>query len=432
VDADVVIVGAGAAGLAAAQCLAGKMRVLVLEARDRVGGRAWSLPTARAATPAELGAEFIHGRAKATTALLRSAGAAAVVADRTGWTRANGALESDRLGYDAVARLFDSVASLTDDESVDAFLRRFERDAATRSAAADARSFVEGFDAADTRRASVRAIAAELDSGVDSTAARPIGGYRPLMERLSEGCTSAGVEFALSKAVRRIVWRRGRITVEAHDAQGRAFQASASAAILTLPVGVLRHRGDETAVAFDPPLPAEKHAALEFLEMGPVVKVELWFRSPFWEEIQNGRYRDGAFFRSGGGPFPVYWTQLPVRSELVAAWAGGPSAAGLRSLCPDALIERAVAGFGALFDSPEAAREALAFGATHDWNADPFTRGAYSYVTTGGAQAREALGRPIDGTLFFAGEATAEHGESGTVNGALESGARAARELAAR
>jgi monoamine oxidase len=68
----------------------------------------------------------------------------------------------------------------------------------------------------------------------------------------------------------------------------------------------------------------------------------------------------------------------------------------------------------------------------HDWQSDPFARGAYSYVLTGGKKARRALAKPIDDTLFFAGEATDATGEAGTVAGALLSGIRAAREVSAK
>src|SRR3989449_7469494 len=87
VDADTIVIGAGAAGWAGARSLAGRsVRVLLLEARDRVGGRVWSHPAARNATPAELGAEFIHGRGELTTQLLREAGAAAIDTGGEGWT----------------------------------------------------------------------------------------------------------------------------------------------------------------------------------------------------------------------------------------------------------------------------------------------------------------------------------------------------------
>ena len=62
----------------------------------------------------------------------------------------------------------------------------------------------------------------------------------------------------------------------------------------------------------------------------------------------------------------------------------------------------------------------------HDWSADPFSRGAYSYVAVGGGEARATLGAPVEQTLFFAGEATSTDGQGGTVNGAIESGERAA------
>jgi monoamine oxidase len=119
-----------------------------------------------------------------------------------------------------------------------------------------------------------------------------------------------------------------------------------------------------------------------------------------------------------------------VRSELIAAWAGGPKALALGHLSEAETIERALDGLGALFDEPALARAELEGAAVHDWNHDPFSRGAYSYVTVGGVGAREELAAPVDSTLFFAGEATSSDGQGGTVNGALETGERAACEAA--
>ncbi len=430
-DADVIVIGAGAAGLAAARRLAARpLRVIVLEARDRIGGRVWSYSAARCGTPAELGAEFIHGRAELTRRLLRDAGLSAVEAAGETWTYADGALKRHEGDFTLAANLFDAARTLAVDESVDTFLRRCEGDPATRQAAAAARAFVEGFDAADPAIASVRAIAEEWRSGVDFAAARPVGGYRPMFEYLRDACVAAGVEICLSATVRRLSWRRGAVTAEASRAGGRRT-VRARAAILTLPAGVLRRGGDEAAVAFEPGLPSAKRKALETIEMGRAVKVVLWFRTAFWERIQNGRFRDAAFFRFEGQPFPAYWTQVPLRSRLVVAWAGGPQAGALSGLAEAELIERARAGFGAVLNEPELAHEEFEGGRTHDWSRDPFARGAYSYVAVGGACARETLGAPIDGTLFFAGEATSTDGQSGTVNGALDTGERAAIEAAA-
>ncbi len=187
----------------------------------------------------------------------------------------------------------------------------------------------------------------------------------------------------------------------------------------------------EDAVRFDPLLPRSKEQALAKIEMGHVVKVMLSFRSAFWEELCDGRYRDGAFFRTPESDFKTYWMQLPVRCELVTAWAGGTAATALRGVSPEELIERALLGFGEMFGEVARARREFVSAVAHDWQSDPFSRGAYSYVAAGGEGARMTLAEAVEDTLFFAGEATCDNGEGGTVNGALESGERAAREAAA-
>jgi monoamine oxidase len=432
-DADVIVIGAGAAGLAAARSLALRsLRIILLEARDRAGGRIWSHPPARGAVTAELGAEFIHGPARETMALLRDAGTAALDIDGESWACSEGAdLKRDDSDFASAACIFEKSRKLHADESVDRFLQRFEDDDTMRETAEAARAFVEGFDAADPGIASVRAIADEVRSGVDFASARPLGGYHPMVERLRNACAAAGVWTCLSTIVRRVSWRRGSVAVDAQGCSGESRTIRARAAIVTLPIGVLRHSGDETEVMFDPALPPGKRDALRNIEMGHAVKVALWFRTAFWERIRDGRYRDGAYFRCFGQPFPAFWTQSPVRSELIVAWAGGPKAAALSGIPRAELIGRALDGFGALFGAPELARNEFEGGITHDWHRDPFARGAYSYVAVGGGTARATLAAPADDTLFFAGEATSNDGQGGTVNGALETGERAAREAAA-
>ncbi|HEY6327152.1 MAG TPA: NAD(P)/FAD-dependent oxidoreductase, partial [Candidatus Cybelea sp.] len=309
--------------------------------------------------------------------------------------------------------------------------QRFESDEGMRHVAALARAFVEGFDAADPGIASVRAIADEWKSGVDSSSARPRGGYGPMFERLIDACVAAGAELRRSSVVRKIAWRRGTVAVDVQDGGGEAKTLRARAAIVTLPVSILRRTGDEPDVVFDPILPPAKRAALAGIEMGHVVKVALWFKTAFWERVEDGRYRDAAFLYRDGQSFPAYWTQFPVRSTLVVAWAGGPKAIALHGLAAPELIERAIGGFGALLEQPELVRKEFERGVMHDWNRDPFSRGAYSYVAVGATGARAALAKPLNKTLFWAGEATSTDGQGGTVNGALHTGERAAAEAAA-
>jgi len=431
-DADAIVIGAGAAGLAAARSLAARsLRVIMLEARDRTGGRVWPLPATQSSAAVELGAEFIHGRAPETIALLRDAGIAAVETGGDAWTSGeDGDLRLSTVDFLSAAGIFERARNLAGDQSVERFLMPFQNNAATRGSADAARAFVEGFEAADPAVASVQAISDEWRSGVDSISARPLGGYGPMFERLRSACSRAGVESSFSMTVRRISWRRGSVAVETQSQSGESRTFNARAAIVTLPIGVLRHRGDETEVIFDPGLPALKRDALQSIEMGHVVKVALWFRTAFWERIRDGRYRDAGFFRCDRQPFPTYWTQFPVHDGSIVAWAGGPKATALSGASQADTIDRALNGFGALFREPTLAREEFAGGIMHDWTHDPFARGAYSYVAVGGGNARAVLAGPVEDTLFFAGEATSTDGQGGTVNGALETGERAARELA--
>jgi monoamine oxidase len=432
-NADVVVIGAGAAGLAAARRLAERsLQVVVMEARDRVGGRVWT-QEAGTAGPAELGAEFIHGRAGVTMRLLREAELqSAAIGDQSWVCDEGGGLRRENVDFATSAgALLEKAAFLTHDESVERYLQRFDGVEAMGAAVATARAFVEGFEAADPAIASVRAIADELQSGTDFTSSRPVGGYAPMFAYLHAAVMKAGAQIRLDACVRNVAWRRGEVRVEYVDREQTPHAVRARAAIVTLPAGVLRTRGEGGAVSFEPALPAAKRTALEHIDMGCVVRVVLAFRTAFWEHACDGRYRDGAFFRCPGKEFMAYWTQLPRRGRSIVAWAGGPHAAALRGVSQSELVERARDGFAALFEAGELGRREFEWGGMHDWESDPFARGAYSYVTAGGADARAILATPLDDALFFAGEATSLDGQGGTVNGALESGERAAGEVVA-
>ncbi|HXW51868.1 MAG TPA: NAD(P)/FAD-dependent oxidoreductase [Candidatus Acidoferrales bacterium] len=429
-DADVVVLGAGAAGLAAAYRLAClSFRVVLVEARDRIGGRVFWKGVPGASPQVELGAEFIHGPALRTRELLKEAASTAVDVGTESWAWADGKLWRDDDRF-ASRRLFDSARSLENDESVDQFLARFERDEATRQAAQDARRFVEGFEAADPAIASVRSIADELHSGVDARTARPRDGYSQVFAVLYDACVRLGVDIRLATVVNRISRRRREVVVRARDVRGMQSEIRARVAVVTFPAGVLRDERARDAIVFDPDLPDDKRAALAEIETGHVAKVVMWFRTPFWEEIAAGRYRHAAFFQCKEGPFVGFWTQAPLRSNLIVAWAGGPKADAVSAFAEAELVELALKGFGTMMGELALARTTFEGGMTHDWRHDPFALGAYSYITVGGAGARAALGAPVDRTLFFAGEATSVDNQGGTVNGAFETGERAAREAA--
>jgi monoamine oxidase len=427
-DTDTIVVGAGAAGLAAARALVASGRdALVLEARDRLGGRILTLDDPRALAPVELGPEFVHGRPAVTFALLAESGDTVVDNVEAAWAGSDGALEPVANDpFAAAARVF-APALARPDESVDALLRRAAAAGEDAGVLRWARALVEGFDAADPARASARAVAEEWcgDASAEGAQSRPVRGYAPLIAHLARGLDPARCRIRLRSVVRAIRRDGGGVTVEGEDAGG-AFAWRARRTIVTVPLGVLQAGG----IAFEPPLPPGTCDAMARLAMGPVVKVVLRFSSPFWEEVAGGRYRDAAFFRAESGPFPTFWTQVPVRARTLTAWAGGPHAAALGRLGEDEAGALALASAGTFFGAPSEARAACEAWYAHDWQRDPFARGAYSYALVDAGDARARLASPVDARLAFAGEATAQSAEAGTVAGALLSGAAAVDALA--
>jgi monoamine oxidase len=420
-SAEVIVLGAGAAGLAAAAELAQAGRtVLVLEARERIGGRCWTRREPGLAVPIELGAEFIHGAAEVTHALMGKAGTTSVDSGRFQRFLEGGKLKAAD-GFAEAKKAVQQTSMLRKkDVSFAAFLRgRKDLSEKTRAMAT---LMVEGFDAADPRRASARAIAEEWGGAeMGDSQPRPLGGYGPLLGWLAGSLDPALVRIQLQSTVSAIRWKRGAVEVEGRFLD-RPFRARARQAVVTLPLGVLQ----SPSVRFVPHL-KEKQKPLRALASGPVVKAALHFRRAFWEK----KYPDVAFFHAPGSAFPTFWAQLPMHSPVLIAWAGGPKASRLAGLETREVIRRAISSLAEVFGplGREAVESELQAVLVQDWQKDPYARGAYSYVLVNGEGARESLAAPLEDTLFFAGEATSVE-QAGTVAGAIESGTRAARQLA--
>jgi monoamine oxidase len=201
---------------------------------------------------------------------------------------------------------------------------------------------------------------------------------------------------------------------------------------VTLPLGVLQvPAGAPGAVRFVPPLDA-KRDALQGLLSGPVLKLSLRFRRAFWEELDGGKYEDASFFHSAATVFPTFWTSLPLRAPLLTAWIGGPKAARLSASETPDIVRQALESLSTVFGERPQSEFELEAAYLHNWQTDPFARGAYSYIAVGGGDARRMLAAPLEDTVFFAGEATDTEDEAATVTGALQSGERAAREVTER
>jgi monoamine oxidase len=429
---DVIVIGAGAAGLAAAAQLGrGGRSVLVLEARARIGGRIWTRQEPGLAAPIELGAEFIHGAAPETHDWLRSAGATAIDTSGEHWSLVDGRL---RQRTQSLLRPVRDALEAGDvrakpDVSLESFLAGESGRGLPQEARSMARAFVSGFDAADPERISIHSVAEEWRAGgmLDSSQSRPCGGYASLLLALRAALDPAHVRLQLQTIVTDVNWSGESVEV-AGRWLGEPYRVTARKVIVTVPLAVLQLSPPSTgAIRFTPPLQA-KQSALEQLLAGPVLKVALHFRRPFWQEQDDGRYVDASFFHAPGKLFPTLWSTLPARTGLLNAWVGGPTAARLGDLQDEDVVRHALSCVASVFSRKPDELE-LEAAHVHNWHRDPFARGAYSYVAVGGSRAREMLATPLEGALFFAGEATDTSGDATTVNGAVRSGARAATEV---
>jgi monoamine oxidase len=419
----VIVIGAGAAGLAAALELsrAGR-KVLVLEARSRSGGRVFTVHDPAWPTPVELGAEFLHGESRATRDVAGAAGLAVEALTDRHLAADRGRLVALDRFWERFSRVKGRIRRLRADVPFGSFLAGQKGlSSPDRKMAAD---FVEGYFAARLDRISAFALASD-ESGEDPRQGRMRDGYDGVVRALLAGLDPDRAAVRLNTVVTDVEWRPGRVRVRCRSGLGPSLPAvEAGRLVVTLPLGVLKAPpGLEGAVRFQPGLPG-KAAALRRLEMGSARKLVLRFRTDFWT-------RAGllSFVHANGEAFPTWWTQAPAAVPCLTAWAGGPSAEALAGADPAALAARALAVLGRILRL-SAARivPELEAWTSHDWDTDPFSRGAYAYVGVGGEHAPSLLARPVANTLFFAGEAT-DAGEMGTVSGAIASGRRAAGQV---
>ena len=432
-EADILIVGAGAAGLAAARELSALTRnVVVLEARDRIGGRILTHHETNSVAPIELGAEFIHGKAPEILNITERARLTIKQVPNFHWYSRNAVLSKSNEFWSKIEAAMAEMAERTGpDQSFAEFLDDYIRRHKVTEVGPMATLYVEGFHAARADKISVQGLvktneaAEEID---DEKQFRPVEGYLSIAQRLHDEAVKHGARFVFSTQVREVHRSAGSVVVNAEG--GQEFRARRL--LVTLPLGVLQ-RGD---VKFVPPLSGKEQAARR-LAVGHVVKVVLRFREPFWEDLtapttddKDGQLKDFAFIHAPDELPPTWWTQLPVRAPLLVGWAGGSRAEHLFSETQDALRDRSIDALSHILAVPPSFVEDLLLDFyTHNWATDPLSLGAYSYIPVGGLNAQSELAAPVDNTIYFAGEATNTDGYHGTVHGAIATGQRAARQI---
>lgn len=432
-DADIIIVGAGAAGLAAARELsAAQFRVIVLEARDRIGGR---INTHFDKWPIELGAEFVHGRPPETFAIAKRTNLKLQRIPNRHWHLHDGVLTKSGEFWSKVEDVTEEMSHYNGpDQNFAAFLDHYQEKTHIEDIRSIATLYIEGFHAAHANRISVdglnktNAAASEID---DDQQFRVENGYVQVAQALRDEAVASGALFHFNTEAEEVNWRRNEVEVVTTTSQsfkGRRI-------LVTLPLSLMQ----SGQVRFNPPLEEQQKAARR-LAMGHVVKVMLRFREPFWQELtmpgDGGRaedLKDLTFIHAPAELLPTWWTQFPVRMPLLAGWAGGTRAEKLSFVSDDALLDRAFEALQHIFGvSKTLLEDGLTEFYTHNWQKDAFAGGAYSYIPVGGLDAQAQLARVVEDTIFFAGEATNREGHHGTVHGALATGIRAAKEIFSR
>jgi monoamine oxidase len=421
---DTIVVGAGVAGLTAARLLTRHgQRVLVLEARDRVGGRVSTDHRLGRAT--DMGASWIHGVNGSPVAAAAEAFGMRTVEFTVGGYQpdsrpiAHYGPDGVRLSDEAAARYVADIHAV--DETLLDVIAASAPDASYRDVTEQALA-AQGWDEERTQRvreylehrseeqygAWIEDLAAHGldDDSIDGDEVVFPDGYDILPRRMAEG-----LDIRLTHEVSRVRWSDGGVEIETDYGP-----VSADTAIVTVPVGVLQ--SEEFVI--DPPLPEPVAGALGRLRMNAFEKVFLRFAAKFWD--------DDVYVIRQQGPEGRWWHSwydlTPLHGEpTLLTFAAGPAAVETLNWSEEAIVESVLAQLRRLYgDRVTKPRHAH----VTDWQDDPFSRGSYAYMTVGSTtEDHDTLATPIGGVLHLAGEATWTD-DPATVPAAMLSGHRAA------
>jgi len=423
-QADVIIVGAGAAGLMAARELsASGKQVLLLEARDRIGGRVHTLTGDGFTRPVETGAEFVHGNLELTQRLLQEAQMQTVAADGEAWRSEAGRIYRQENFIEDAGALMKALRKQKEEMSVGAFLEQHFNASKYEDLKKSLRGYVQGYEAGELERASVLALKEEWEQE-EHPQYRVQGGYAKLMHYLYQQCIINRVAFHFAAIVNDIEWEKEKVVVRTRNGQSYTAQK----VVITVPLSILQSSGLESSIRFRPEL-TEYSTAFSDLGHGPVIKILLEFKNAFWQE-RFGLKHVSFFFSEEA--IPTWWTQHPQQSALLTGWCAGPYAAALKNEPDEQLFQKAIQSLAHIFNLPAGEIENnIVVWNICNWANDPFTAGGYSYITTTTKKALQVLSKPVENTIYFAGEAMYDNINVGTVEAALQSGKQVAAQVLA-
>jgi monoamine oxidase len=403
---DVIIIGAGAAGLAAMRKLVEQgLHVCMIEASNVAGGRIATIHN-EFKEPAEAGAEFIHGKLPLTLKLLKEAGLSYEPVEGKMIGVKNGEWQKEEHD-DRWDEFMKQLQKLKTDITIQQFLEeKFSQDEYVELRHS-VQSFAEGFNLADISKASILSLTKEWKD-IEKKQFRVKGGYGQLIKYLYECSNISNSDFYFNTITEKIVYKNHVIV---HTTDKRKFETDKL--IVTVSARVLQ----SGSIQFDPPL-TDHALAIQGLGFGGVIKFLLEFRNKFWE-----KHDDNIGFLLSDETIPTWWTQLPNKNNLITGWMGGSKAAENIYQPDSSLLQTALLSLSSIFKiAPAVLREELTNYKIINWLNDPFTKGGYSYNTLHSEKAKQILNRPVNDKIYFAGEAISNSESQGTVESALQSG----------
>jgi len=399
-EVDVIVVGAGAAGVAAARALGvGKLSVLLLEARNRIGGRAWTVR--HDGLPLDLGCGWLHSAEENEWAAVAEELGFALDRTPPPWGRRAHQLNfstADQAAFAAAWNRFDERVAAAAKERADGAAAECLAPGCRWNALLNAMSsYINGVE---LDRLSVHDFLRYHNTGVNWRVEK---GYGALIE-----AAAAGLDVARDCPATLIDHAGTRVRVETPRGA-----IAARAVIVAVPSSIIASE----ALRFVPALPDKVEAAAA-LPLGLADKVFLRVDRPEDLPVQTRVF--GAIDRTATGSYHL----RPFGAPMIEGYFGGAFAreleqAGDRAFA-DFAIDQLVAHFGGDF------RRRLTPLAVSAWGCDPFALGSYSYARIGHSDARPALAAPVDDRLFFAGEACSINDYS-TAHGAYRTGVAAAQ-----
>jgi monoamine oxidase len=416
---DIIIIGAGASGLlAAVELTQVKLKILILEAQHRIGGRMYTNLPEDFTGPIECGAEFIHGDAPITLSILQDAKAAYTEMSGNVYQAHEENVEKEDFFDHEWKLVLDHLERLEADTTMSEFLTRTFPDKKYDGLKQKITKFIEGYNAADVTKVSSLALRDEWSEEEDPAQYRINGGYEKLYNYLKSQIETQGGIIKVNHKVQEVRWNKGEVEVRTNDGMFQARQC-----LVTLPVSLLK----TDAIKFEPAVPHVAIAAGN-IGFGGVIKINLEFKKRFWETEPKRKFKDVQFIFTDEA-IPTWWSQSPNERPLLTGWLGGPRAEQLNQSDED-ILKLAISSLANAMDYPEKkVKEQLIAYRVDQWVSNEFSRGAYSYEMVNSAQAITALERSIEETLFFAGEAIYNGPHKGTVEAALTSGRDAAKRI---